>query len=59
MVANIDVFGSWAELWKASKFKCIGVVLKHFAVYNGLSAYDLEILASNFIQQFHNRNDIS
>ena len=38
MVANIDVFSLWVQLWETSKLKGTGVVFKYFTVDNGLSA---------------------
>ncbi len=59
MVTHIDVLGPRAKLGKPCQFEGTGVVFKDFAIHIRLDARNLEILLPHFLQQPHDRNDIT
>jgi hypothetical protein len=59
MTAYIDVLGPKAKFEKPCQFKGTRVVFKDFALYIGLSANNLKISPPHFLQQPHERNDIT
>jgi hypothetical protein len=59
MVTNIDVLGTRAKLWKPCEFHCTGVVFKNLAVYVGLGTDYWKPFFLDFLNQKHNRKDVS
>jgi hypothetical protein len=59
MVIHIDVLGPRAKLGKPCQLRDARVVFKNLAIHIRLGAKNLEILLPHFLQQPHDKNDIT
>ena len=59
MVARVDVFGARTELGQTSEFEGTGVILKNFAINDGLVANNLVSTLAHLLEQFHDWNHVA